>query len=466
MVTIWVPTLAEGSDSKYHKLANAIANAIESGELAQGCKLPPQRRLADALGVTVGTVTRAYGLCEQRGWVEARVGDGTYVRHRSKITEQTEAISDLAGCAQRMTDQIQQCSDAMMRIARDPQRLGQLLQYQHHALPHQQRLFCSWLKTQGIQARPEQLLFCQGAQQGIHALLSAICAPGDTVLHEAWCFTGIGIAARQLHLNTLAVPLTEDGLDLQALEQAMMEHSPKALYITPNNQNPTCIGYSKEQRLAILALARRFEVLVIEDDVNYCLDDEWSLPLWHYDQIHQEAKDHGDRQSHNPERGNVVYVSSLSKRFAGGLRQGYMLLPQALLPRVNQALLASCWMVSSLNIELACELLQQGAIHQKRDPLIRQIRAAGLAMADSLGLKSRWRGLNGFLELPPQVQAQSLVTQLATEGILLRSAAEFGDPANAVRLSIGRLPEDKYQDIFNRIAQAIREQLYGCIAVT
>ncbi|WP_343230566.1 GntR family transcriptional regulator [Salinicola acroporae] len=78
-MTIWIPALP-GQGPRYRELADAIANATASGELVAGAKLPPQRRLADALGVTVGTVTRAYALAEQRGVVTARVGSGTYVR--------------------------------------------------------------------------------------------------------------------------------------------------------------------------------------------------------------------------------------------------------------------------------------------------------------------------------------------------------------------------------------------------
>ncbi|WP_340162952.1 GntR family transcriptional regulator [Billgrantia tianxiuensis] len=78
-MTIWVPRLAD-EGVRYRAIAESIALAIQSGELAAGQKLPPQRQLADRLGVTVGTVTRAYAEAERQGWVSARVGSGTYVR--------------------------------------------------------------------------------------------------------------------------------------------------------------------------------------------------------------------------------------------------------------------------------------------------------------------------------------------------------------------------------------------------
>ena len=70
-MTIWVPSIEHMSGPRYRAIAQAIGDAIASGALAPGEKLPPQRRLADALGVTVGTVTRGYAEAEQRGWVMA-----------------------------------------------------------------------------------------------------------------------------------------------------------------------------------------------------------------------------------------------------------------------------------------------------------------------------------------------------------------------------------------------------------
>ncbi len=81
-MTIWVPSIEHMTGPRYRAIAQAIGDAIARGGLAPGEKLPPQRRLADALGVTVGTVTRGYAEAEHRGWVSARVGSGTYVKER------------------------------------------------------------------------------------------------------------------------------------------------------------------------------------------------------------------------------------------------------------------------------------------------------------------------------------------------------------------------------------------------
>ena len=79
-MTMWQPELTASGEAKYKQVADAIDEAVASGALQAGEKLPPQRRLADALGVTIGTITRAYAEAERRGSVVARVGSGTYIK--------------------------------------------------------------------------------------------------------------------------------------------------------------------------------------------------------------------------------------------------------------------------------------------------------------------------------------------------------------------------------------------------
>ncbi|WP_372872092.1 PLP-dependent aminotransferase family protein [Shewanella sp.] len=438
MRTIWVPSLERFSGSKYEKLAAAIGEAIDEGILAPGSKLPPQRRLADALGITLGTVTRAYTLAIHRGWVEARVGDGTYVRQLSHVQQ---GPLDLATCQQAITDQATVLGEVLYRLGRDPHRLASLLDYHAAPLDAQHSTVFDYLKHMGIDDFGGKLVFTQGAQQALYAALASCCEPGDWVLHEAWCYPGLNKAAAELKLNLAGVPLTNDGLDLACLEEAIGHHHPKAMYLTPNCQNPGCIGYSEAQRHQVLALARRHGITIIEDDVNYCTADEWQTPLW---QLAADAD-------------SVVYISSLSKRFAGGIRFGFMLTPQRLLGRINQLIHAQCWMVSPLLIELGCDLIRAGGIHQHRDSWITSLQQRFLAMANDLGLEAKSRGLNGLLMLPAGYRASHLIGALASQGILGRSLSDFGGPANGVRLSLGRIPKGKEDEVFARIHATLME---------
>ncbi|HCE49864.1 MAG TPA: PLP-dependent aminotransferase family protein, partial [Shewanella baltica] len=158
MGTIWTPDLTAFSGPKYQRLVSAIEQGILQKVLTQGSKLPPQRRLADALGITIGTVTRAYALAEQRGYVEARVGDGTYV-NASPVPEIGKVQLNMATCQQPLTDQISTLSDCLSQLAKDPTKLSQLLGYRASPLDQHQQVFHQWLNQRGIQQTPEQLIF-------------------------------------------------------------------------------------------------------------------------------------------------------------------------------------------------------------------------------------------------------------------------------------------------------------------
>lgn len=422
MGTIWTPVLADFNGPKYQRLVSAIEHAILNKTLPHATKLPPQRRLADALGITIGTVTRAYALAEQRGYVEARVGDGTYV-NATPVPEQGNLQLNMATCQQPLTDQISTLSDCLSQLAKDPTKLSQLLGYRASPLDRHQQVFHHWLMQRGIEQAPEQLIFSHGGQQAIFTCLSALLSSTDVLLHEQYSYPGVRICAKQLGITSIGVPLTNEGLDLERFEVLLQNHRPKLVYLTLNNQNPTCIQYSEPQRHKILALAEQYQFYIIEDDVNYCLPEEWHTPLW------QLAKQLGIAR--------VIYIASLSKLFSGGLRQGFILVPETLIAPIRLAIHSQCWMVSPLNVEIACQLISKGQITASRDDIIRERQRQSIALCERLGLQHQWRGLNGWLQLPEGIKAHHLVTALAAKGILVRNGDDFNCSANFIRLSLG-----------------------------
>lgn len=196
MGTIWTPDLEVFTGPKYQRLVSAIEQGILRKILPHGTKLPPQRRLADALGVTIGTVTRAYALAEQRGYVEARIGDGTYV-NASPVPELSNLQLNMATCQQPLTDQISTLSDCLSQLAKDPAKLSQLLGYRASPLDQHQQVFHHWLLQRGIEQQPEQLIFTHGGQQAIFACLNAFLTKGEVLLHEQYSYPGVRICAKQ-----------------------------------------------------------------------------------------------------------------------------------------------------------------------------------------------------------------------------------------------------------------------------
>jgi len=411
---------------KYKVLADYIEAAISSGELLDQQKLPAQRLLADQLAVTHGTVTRAYALAEKRGIVIAKLGAGTYVNTGLIIRETTQCI-DFSASMQPMLGQQNILSQAMHELANDSRALIQMMAYCAVGINRHKQVFSQWLNAKGIENDPNKLIFTQGAQQGIYTALQALAEPGELVLHEQLCYPGLFKAASVLGLNTASVPLTSEGIDLDKLEKICQTHQVKVLYITPNMQNPTNTRYSNNVLQKLVDLSKEYLFYIIEDDVNYCPSQYWRPPF----------------QQQAPER--IIYLSSLSKYFAGGLRIGYMLAPQTLQSKLSQFIHGQCWMVSTMNFELACRFIESKDYQQNQQKLEQELKyrqQVFIAMLTRHNLTANTGGLNIWLELPLNINMHHLSGLLLAENIKVRTADIFtntndGAPSNALRIAIG-----------------------------
>ncbi len=243
---------------KYKVLADYIEAAISTGTLLDGQKLPAQRLLADQLKVTHGTVTRAYALAEKRGAVIAKLGAGTYVNTGLIIRDSDQSI-DFSASMQPMLGQQNILSQAMHELANDSHALLQMMAYSADGLKRHKRIFSQWLSAKGIENDPAQLIFTQGAQQGIFTALQVLATPGELVIHEQTCYPGLFKAASVLGLNTAGVPLNNEGLDLDSLDEICQKNPVKVLYITPNMQNPTNTRYSHQVLDKLVKLSQKYQ---------------------------------------------------------------------------------------------------------------------------------------------------------------------------------------------------------------
>ncbi|MCJ8339916.1 MAG: PLP-dependent aminotransferase family protein [Pseudomonadales bacterium] len=411
---------------KYKVLASYIETAISTGELVHQQKLPAQRWLADQIKVTHGTVTRAYALAEKRGVVVAKLGAGTFVNSQLLVRQENQCI-DFSASMQPMLGQQNILAQAMRELASDSQALLQMMAYSAEGISRHKKVFGQWLNAKGIETNPRELIFTQGAQQGIYTVLQVLTQPGDLVVHEQLCYPGFYKAAQASGLETQGIPLTSEGLDLGILEHICRENSVKVLYITPNMQNPTNIQYSHQLLHQLLALSQKYQFYIIEDDVNYCLSEYWRQPF----------------QQQAPDR--FIYLSSLSKYFAGGLRIGYMLAPGALQAKLNQHIHSQCWMVSTMNFELACRFIQNDNYQQNQQKLEQELRYRQQAltqMFEQYDLSARCGGLNLWLELPDNINMHQLCGLLLAQNVKVRTADVFTSlnsqlRGNALRIAIG-----------------------------
>jgi DNA-binding transcriptional MocR family regulator len=417
------------SQPKYKAVAEFIEQAILSGELSDQQKLPAQRWLADALEITHGTVTRAYDLLEKMNLVTAKLGAGTYVNLPiGQVKKVLLKEYDFASSMQPMLGQQNLVTSALKELSLDIEAVEQLMIYAPQGVQKHKQIFTDWLATKEVNIDCNDLVFTQGAQQGIYTCLQVLTKANDYVLHEAMAYPGFFRAVDACKVNPLAVPITSEGIDLIVLEDYCQQFQPKALYITPNMQNPTNVQYSTNTLSELIRLSRQYDFYLIEDDVNYCLPESWRVPL------QQQASD------------RVFYLSSLSKYVAGGLRVAYALPPKHYQQAFNLSIHSQCWMVSTMNVEIAARFIAKENFQYNQTLLANEMRYRQKAFGDfatKYNLEFRSGGLNVWLILPSTMNMNQFSGFCASKNIKVRTADLFCHVSatqqivNGLRVSLG-----------------------------
>ena len=422
-MTIAISTANSESGPLYRQIADELSKQINNGTLPSGSKLPTHRFLADQLNVTVGTITRAYVEVERRGLVEARVGAGTYVRDNSKMSWMFSDDNENDQCELGYNippffDRSPMMQQALSSLARNAQDLNQLLLYQPaDGRPEHREAMVSWLATLGIRLDSKRLLFTSGAQNAAQLVLSSFCRAGDTLLVENLTYPGLISLARQQQLTLKPVAMDEQGLIPEALDNACRQYQPRFLYTMPTLQNPTTAIMSKQRREEILAICRKHQVYLIEDDVNGLLPEQRPESMVNLD----------DEM--------VIYAGALSKFLAPGLRVGYVQVPQPLHKRLMFTIQNQYWMVSPLLTGLACELIAQGsadlAITKVRQEIRQRKQLVDSVLADT-GIQTAEDCFHAWLPLPEHWGLTDFLKTTRQENIKVKSAELFVPPGYAV----------------------------------
>jgi len=279
-MTIWEPRLEGRKGPRYRAIVEALAEDVAAGELRMGSRLPTHRELADRLGVTVGTVSRAYSEAARQGLVSGEVGRGTFVRGGGESDAHpgdTDGPVDLgqnhppdpAGQPQRAA-----LLGALATLTARADA-GRLLDYPAAGGSAADReAGASWIERAGVEASPEHVLVCTGSQHGLTVVLATQLEPGDLLLTESLTYAGLKSVAGLLHLRLKGLPMDAQGLRPEALEAACREGGAKALYLIPTLHNPTTAVMPEERRREIAAIARAHGLAIVEDDVHGLLPRE------------------------------------------------------------------------------------------------------------------------------------------------------------------------------------------------
>ena len=433
--------ILEKSGPKYLAIADAIEESVALGLLQGGDRLPTQRKMAEALGITVGTVNRAYAEAEKRKLIKGVVGAGTTVlesglnqKGGGRFGEVVPGLIDFSLSVPAVPVNAEEAAvfrEGFERLANSP-RLGPLLEVQPQAGRDDHRLAgAQWISRAGYSVDPEQVLICCGGQHAMATVFSAIAQPGDVVAAECLSYPAVKGLAHLLHLRLEGLPMDGEGLIPEAFEALCKRQKVRLLYTIPTVQNPTNALMGESRRRQVAAIAQRFGVDVVEDDTYGLLPEKPHRPI----------------SSFCPERG--YYLMGLSKLVAPGFRVGFLAAPREKVKRLAASIWATTWMAPPPMAEVICRWIFDGTMERfvawKRE----FVAARGAVLQRVLSPFQPIVPSHAFhcwFPLPPPWRNIDFVARTRERGLLLASAEDFAvgsEPVpHAVRISYSAVASD------------------------
>lgn len=414
----WLRRIDALDGPAYRRIAQALENAVDEGELAPGDQIMAQREVARIVGIDFTTVTRAYTLARERGLIEGTTGRGTFIRLRT--IEDEAGLVDLSmnlpppPAGLNLGALLRETTSAILART-DP---ATLMAYHPGAGSLAQRTAgAAWLAPMLGEVDPARVVVASGAQTALTALLDHLTAPGDTILVEAFAYPGLLAAAARRGLTVIACPLDGEGLEPEALARLASEHRPRLICCTPTFQNPTAATMSLSRREAVVETARGAGVMIVEDDA-YGLLPATPLPalasLW-------------------PE--GVFHVATTAKTLSPGLRLAYVVVPPGVAEGFAGALHAIAQMPAPLMAAVVASWIRDGVAARvlggvREEAIARRALAAEVLPAALGGPESLHVWLPGVVATPAARE----------RGLALVGAEAFRAPGAAgegLRISLG-----------------------------
>lgn len=422
-MTNWLPTLPPLKGPLYVRLADAIERDIDSGALPAGTKLPPQRNLAFDIGVTVGTVSRAYAIVRERGLVAGEVGRGTYVKTLEvSDTHQVHPLHRYTGLlAKPQPELITMNSTAAPNVDQAPiigRHMAELIakapvdlrDYLRDIADDWREAGKQWITTKHWSPDVENVLPTQGSHGALMAVINTISLPGDRIAFDELTYPITVRASALMGRRSVSIMSTDEGIDPEAFEHVCAQQHPKAVVIVSNYNNPTLATIPLENRLRIVDSARRHNVLIIDDDTFGVLADD---PLPPFSAL-------------APER--TFHVSSLSKSVAAGLRAGWIACPTGYGTRVMNAHRVVTGGAPRAFVQVAATIVLTGEADALRQ-LVRAKNAQRVAKARTALSNATYRSdLNCpfiWLRLPDHWVPSAFCKAARLQNVLLEEADTF-----------------------------------------
>lgn len=431
----WATTDATLSAS----LADGIARLVREGELRGGDRLPSERTLAATVSVSRGTVVSAYARLYDDGILDRRQGSGTRVAGTPPT-----AARQTAGRAEALYATLPSSID-LLRAVPPISPLAVDIVQRHRpvldastvegdpaGLPALRSLIAQLMTDDGTATTSAQILVTHGAQQALSLLVDELVSPGDTVLTEEVAWPGFTDAVRRRGGQVHGIRLTPDGVDIDALEMAIVVRRPVLIALNPHNHNPTGVQTSLAVRRRIADLAAEHGVTVIEDRVLAHVSFDGVTPP--------------SLASLRPDA-PIVVVESLSKWAWEGLRVGWLRADPVLVRRLRGLRQTTDLSTSVPSQLLAIDLIAQAPVLRRTVATVHREAADAAAKLLAVHLPEwRFRPPRGGLWLWAQLpsgSAAGFARYAAGLGVSVAGSAQFMSDVDAddhIRIPVTSTP--------------------------
>jgi DNA-binding transcriptional MocR family regulator len=447
-------------------LADALAAAVQRGDLEPGAVLPAERTLAHSLSVSRGTVVAAYRRLRDQGLASTRHGSGTTIdgAARAGRSAQVPIVTMLrrdegdvlAFRSADWTDTEELPEDLFASAASALPSLTATPGYFPTGLPMLREAIAARMERIGLPTTPDQILVTTGAQQAITLLIALLVSPGAPVVVEQLTYLGALDGLRMAGATLHAVPMTATGVDVPALERAVERHRPVLTYLVPGVHNPTGLVLPRLARRRVAEMVAASDTVLVEDLslAETQLEGEIVPPISSYAE--------GDAAQ------RVVAVGSLSKWAWSGLRIGWIRAPIQLIGRLTRhKLLADLGssvpsqVVAARVLERADELRARrvAAIRERLDVLTTELarQLPAWTWTPAAGGLCLWVRIGGdsSVRFAPIALRHGIAIAPGTV------AAADGGAADHIRLPLGHPPE-VLREAVRRLAAAWRNDNGDC----
>lgn len=474
----------------YRQIIDWLRENILSGNLPAGTKLTASRTLADELGVSRITVKNAYAVLESDGLLLTHEGSGTFVAPPTTASLNLIENDRMQEWPLWQLDAIgEPCHDGNLQ---QPTNLTDLISFtgvgdpRHFPLkefaktiqnvlnrdgvaaleygsfgggyPPLRETVSQVLTSQGIAARPQDILITAGSQQALALTCQALLKPGDAILVEKPTYNLALELFRALGLKVIGVPLDALGMQTECLEPLLQQHHPKLIYTIPNFQNPSGTCLSGVRRRQLLGLATRYNVPILEDDFVGDL---------RYEGRAQPAIKALDSC------GQVIYVGTFSKMLMPGLRVGYLLADGPIFERLVcrkrvQDLTTTPLIQRALDMYVTVGRYQA---HLRRSTRLYRARRDAMlaALRKTLPIVTvipPQGGLFAWLKLPDGISSLELLPRAIESGVEFAPGTRFfpnpldGEPF--MRMNFAARTENEIMEGIRRLAKVIMQDQFDC----